>query len=387
MESSDLFKDKQILVIDDSMTIRDYMRAILGEQGIIVSVASTGQNGLEMLAQGKYDLIMLDLILPDVNGLEVLQRIRQGDDETTVVILTGSGDVKSAIAAVRSGADAYIEKQDVIASDDIAAFFYTLEQALKTRAGIIAQRRLQEIKADFYAMITHDLRNPASCISGAIQVLHAGDEPLTPAQAEIIDLIDRSTRKLLALVDDYLDFAKIEAGYLRLNLGDVDLRSVAESSAQLARLRAQSKHQILVLDLPPEPVPARADAERIEQVLDNLLSNAIKYTPKDGCITLQLRIEDGAAGAQAAGAQAVFRVSDTGYGISASQLPLLFTKYHRIPGETSRLIRGTGLGLMIVKQITEAHGGTVAVESEGVEGKGTTFTVSIPLKALEKRSL
>lgn len=371
MELSDLFNGKQILVIDDSAAIRNYMRAVLSRQGASVNVAGSGQEGLDTLSRGKYDLVLLDLLLPDTTGIEVLQHIRQKDDETTIVILTGTGGVKSAIAAVRSGADAYIEKQDVVTSGDIGAFFYTLEQALKYRAGLVAQKYLQEIKTDFYSMITHDLRNPATCIAAATQMLHTMAGSLAPEQVQLVELIERSTRKMLTLVNDYLDFAKIEAGYLQLNLGDVELRGVAEASTQLARLQAQARSQLLVLDLPPEPVPARADAERIEQVLDNLLSNAIKYTPPGGRITLQLRAENG---------RAVFRVSDTGHGIPAAQLPVLFTKYHRVPGETTRLTRGTGLGLLIVKEITEAHGGAVAVESEGVPGKGTTFTVSIPLE-------
>lgn len=371
MESNNLFSGKHILVVDDSVAIRNYMRAILSRQGAAVSVAGSGREGLDVLAQGQYDLVLLDLLLPDTTGIEVLQHIRQKDDETTVIILTGTGGVKSAIAAVRSGADAYIEKQDIPTSGEIGAFFYTLEQALQYRAGLVAQKHLQEIKTDFYSMITHDLRNPATCIAAATQLLYTADEPLGAEQAKIVDLIDRSAQKMLGLVNDYLDYAKIEAGYLQLNLGDVELRGVAEASAQLARLQAQSRSQTLVLDLPPEPLPARADAERLEQVLDNLLSNAIKYTPPGGRITLQLRAEGG---------RAVFRVSDTGPGISPAQLPALFTKYHRVSGETTRLTRGTGLGLLIVKEITEAHGGAVAVESEGVPGKGTTFSVSIPIE-------
>ena len=112
------------------------------------------------------------------------------------------------------------------------------------------------------------------------------------------------------------------------------------------------------------------------QILDNLLSNAVKYTPEGGHITVQLRVEDG---------QAVFRISDTGIGIPPAQLPALFTKYHRVPGEATVGIYGTGLGLLIVKEIAEAHGGTVRAESEGVRRKGATFIVSIPVETDVRR--
>jgi signal transduction histidine kinase len=370
-----MLKNKRILAIDDSAAIRSYLRAVLTPQCASVDVVTTGQEGLEMcIGDERYDLVLLDLILPDVNGIEVLDRIRQEDDETTVVILTGVGGVKSAITAVQRGADAYVEKRDIAVGSDLTEFFYVLEQALEHRAGLVAQRQLQEVKADFYSMVTHDLRSPASTILTAAELLIEGAVgSLTPEQTEIFDIIRQLAHKMLGLVGDYLDFAKIDAGYLRIKLNDVELRQVVEASTHLVRLQSQSKNQTLTLDLPPDPVPARADVERLLQVLDNLLSNAVKYTPEGGRITVQLRVEDG---------QAVFRVSDTGVGIPPAQLPALFTKYHRVPGEATRGIHGTGLGLLIVKEIIEAHGGAVRAESEGVPGKGATFIVSIPLEGV-----
>jgi len=368
-----MLKDRRILAIDDSAAIRSYLQAILTSQCAGLDVAATGREGLEMCTgDERYDLVLLDLLLPDMNGIEVLEHIRQEDDETTVVILTGVGGVKSAMAAVRSGADAYVEKQDMAVGSDLTGFFYTLEQAIGHRAGLVAQRQLQEVKIEFYSMVTHDLRNPVSGILTAVQVLLEGEVgPLTPDQTEVFRIIQQSASRMHRLVNDYLDFAKIDAGYLRLNLGDVELRKVVEASMHLIRLQSQSKNQTLVLDLPPDPVPARADVERLLQVLDNLLSNAVKYTPEGGRITVQLRVEDG---------QAVLRVSDTGMGISPAQLSALFSKYHRVPGEATLGIHGTGLGLLIVKEIVEAHGGTVFAESEGTWGKGTTFIVRILLE-------
>jgi len=307
-----MIKDKCILAVDDSAAIRSYLLTILTPQCASVDVAGTGREGLEMCTSDeRYDLILLDLILPDMNGIEVLERIRQEDDETTVVILTGTGGVKSAIAAVQRGADAYVEKQDIAVGSDLTEFFYVLEQALERRAGLVAQRQLWEVKADFYSMVTHDLRSPAGGILIATQILLEGTAgPFTPEQTELFGIIQRLTNKMLRLVTDYLDFARIDAGYLRLNLGHVELRDVVEASAHLVRLQSQSRNQTLTLDLPSDPVPAHADVERLLQVLDNLLSNAVKYTPEGGRITVQLRVEDG---------QAVFRVSDTGVGIPPAQ--------------------------------------------------------------------
>jgi len=130
-----VFQGKRVLAIDDSVAVRNYLRAILTRQGASVDVASTGQQGLEMCAPDRlYDLILIDLILPDVNGIEVLKSIRQRSDEPAIVILTGVGGVKSAIAAVEHGADGYIEKQEIAMGSDLTEFLHILEQALERRA-------------------------------------------------------------------------------------------------------------------------------------------------------------------------------------------------------------------------------------------------------------
>jgi signal transduction histidine kinase len=148
--------------------------------------------------------------------------------------------------------------------------------------------------------------------------------------------------------------------------------AVVEAAARQAGLKGQT----LYLDLPRHPVHARVDADRLGQVLDNLVSNAVKYSPEGGWITLSLAVEDGCA---------VFRVKDTGVGIDPEQFPRLFARYQRLPGEGTRGIRGTGLGLVIVKEIAEAHGGSVAAELAGAE-KGSTFTVRIPLQPPEEEA-
>lgn len=365
--------NKRVLIIDDSDVIRAYLRNILAPRSALVEGAATAMEGLDMCAAAQYDLILLDLVLPDLDGIQVLERIRQKDTTSAIVMVTAHGGIEPAIAALQRGADGYVQKQDISASRDHAEFLYALEQALTRRAGLVAKEQLEKVRADFYSMVTHDLRNPTGIILTALGMLMDSEaDPLTARQQQLLALANTAANKLIRLINDYLDFAKIDAGYLRLELGEVDLVKVADSSAQLAQIQAQAKHQTLTLDLPAAPLLAHADAERLKQVLDNLLSNAIKYTGAGGRISLRLREQDG---------QAVFCVSDTGMGIPPEQLGALFTKYHRVPGEATRGIRGTGLGLLIVKEIVQAHGGAVQVESEGIPGKGSTFTVTIPLQS------
>jgi signal transduction histidine kinase len=370
-----MLENKRVLTVDDSATIRVFLRNLLQARGASVEEAATGQEATALWDAGhEYDLVILDLLLPDSDGISLLRHLRQTNDESAVVMLTGAGGIKSAIAAVHEGADGYIEKHDLSVGGDATEFFYALEQALNRRAGLVAQRQLQQVRADFYSMVTHDLRNPTGVITlSAGMLLDEEAGPLTPDQRQYLMLIQSSANRLLSLINDYLDYAQIDAGYLRLEVAETDLCDVVRAAASLAELQARGHNQTFEMEIPAEPLIARADGERLKQVLDNLLSNAIKYTPEGGHIAIRLD-EDSKCG------QAVFRVSDTGCGIPRDQLPALFTKYHRIPGQATRGIHGTGLGLLIVKEIVEAHRGNIQVESEGVPGKGTTFTVRIPLR-------
>lgn len=368
-----MFADRRILIIDDADTIRSYLKNVLMRKGAVVEGAATGEDGLKKSRQGTFELILLDLILPDIDGIEVLKQIRDANETSTIVMITGHGGIRSAIAAVQLGADGYIQKHDITTTTrDHVEFLYALQQAMEHRAGIIAKQQLEQIRIKFYSMVTHDLRSPTSHILMATSMLADSPSPLTPAQLELVQFIDQSANKVLQLINDYLDFSQIDAGHLRLNLEEVILNDIVESSVQRNRLSAQARQQTLTVDLPATPISAEIDAERLGQVLDNLLSNAIKYTPTGGTISLRLHQEDG---------QAVFHIADTGIGISSEHLEELFTLYHRVHTERTNGIQGTGLGLVIVKEIIDAHNGSIRVESDGVPGKGTTFIFAIPLKA------
>lgn len=149
-----MFTNKRILIIDDSVTFLIYMRSLFLREDALVETATSGRSGLEKFESGPaYDMILLDLVLPDMNGIEVLEEIRKIDERIPIVMLTGKGDIKSALAAVRAGADGYSEKQDVEGNAKTEAFFLTLEQAIQYRAGVIAQKEMQE-KLQFMSM--HD---------------------------------------------------------------------------------------------------------------------------------------------------------------------------------------------------------------------------------------
>jgi signal transduction histidine kinase len=183
-----------------------------------------------------------------------------------------------------------------------------------------------------------------------------------------VEIASNAAEKLMHLINDYLDYAKIDAGYLHLDREATDLVAVARRAASSAVLQAGVKNLRLSVDVPAAGMVADADGAKLEQALENLLSNAVKYTDA-GTITLSLHADE---------ERARFTVADTGAGIHPKLIPSLFAKYHRLTGEATRAAPGTGLGLLIAKEIVEAHGGRITATSTGVNGEGTSFVIDIP---------
>jgi signal transduction histidine kinase len=360
---------KRILTVDDSGLVRSALKRIFAETNAKLEEAKNGTQAVERIAEiSKFDLILLDLEMPDLNGIQVLEQIRRASQDVVVVMLTSSEDIKKAITTIREGADGYFQKQDLPLEGDKSPFFDALEQARNYRAGIIARRQLEQLKIDFYSMITHDIRNPANVVELAIEQLLDEQSSFDTTQQKMLVLASEASKKMISLVTDYLDYAKIDAGYLKIETKNTDLCKLVQSSSDQAKVIASERHQTLNLEL-PETLNALVDETKLKQVVDNLISNAVKYTPEHGSIEIKLEQK---------GDFVRFAVKDSGQGISSDHLKMLFEKFSRLPGESHRS-KGTGLGLVIVKAIVEGHGGKVWAESKGV-GEGSTFQFEIPIK-------
>ncbi|HEX8634531.1 MAG TPA: ATP-binding protein [Pyrinomonadaceae bacterium] len=238
-------------------------------------------------------------------------------------------------------------------------------------------RELAEMREEFLALTTHDLRSPLTVISGVISFFTSGRlGELSPEQKNMVRMMERNTQNLIELVNDLLDAAKLESGSLQLELSDVDLSvlipEVCEPFVQLAR----EKSLTLTLERTPANLPpVRADRAKLRRVIVNLLSNALKFTPKGGRVSV--RVEQAPADGHLR-----IAVADTGVGIASDDLPLLFDKYEQARHRATRGEKGTGLGLYITRQLVELHGGTIQVESE--VGRGSTFSFTLPIAGLEE---
>ena len=239
-------------------------------------------------------------------------------------------------------------------------------EALENRVTTLAEQGNRS--RTVLATIAHELRNPLAPLVNAVQLLHAvGARDATSKEA--LKIIERQVHTLTRLVDDLLDVSRLDAGKAALRLDVLELKDVASAAVSSIRPQAQARQQELSVICIDGPVRVRGDATRLEQVLVNLLNNAVKYTPPGGRIWLRITTEGG---------DAVARVEDTGVGMSADILPRVFDVFTQEQSAQAMAPGGLGVGLSVVRELVELHGGTVQARSEGRD-KGSVFTVRLPL--------
>jgi signal transduction histidine kinase len=230
-----------------------------------------------------------------------------------------------------------------------------------------------KLKDEFVALISHDLRTPLTSIIGYVELsLEDVQPPLDDERRGYLQIVSRSSERLLRLVDDLLFVARLQAGRLILERSDLDLCTIAAQAAQEARPRAEAKHLELEF-VGGSPVMIEGDKGRLFQLLDNLISNAIKFTPEGGRVEVR---------AVPANGMAVLDVSDNGIGLGPDEAELVFDRFFRSSRVVAQQLPGTGLGLFIARAIVDAHAGTIAASTR--EGGGTTFHVELPTRVVSQ---
>jgi PAS domain S-box-containing protein len=228
-------------------------------------------------------------------------------------------------------------------------------------------RDLNRRKDEFLATLAHELRNPLAPIRNGLTYLRLDRD--APDAERMLDMMDRQLRHLVRIVDDLLDVSRVTNDKINLRRERLDLRDVIGTAVETVRGPMASANQTLALNLPPTPVPTDGDETRLVQMVANLLANASKYTRPGGRITLDLEVDGG---------DARVRVTDTGIGIPPERLASVFEMFTQLDTALDRSPGGLGIGLALVKKLTEMHGGRVWAESDG-PGSGATFTIALPL--------
>jgi signal transduction histidine kinase len=239
-----------------------------------------------------------------------------------------------------------------------------------------AEERLKEtmeLKSQFILTVSHELRTPLTCIKEAVEVVLEGAAgQINDRQRHFLDIVKRNIERLAMLINDVLDFQRLESGRSKIDISENDIREVVKSVDETMAPAARQKGLNFAVELDGKLPKTWFDSGKIIQVLTNLISNSIKFTPQGGSVTVSILRQ---------GDELLMRVRDTGLGIPKEDLPKIFERFYRVP-RPGKEIKGTGLGLSIVRKIVDLHHGRIEVESE--VDKGTTFTIYLPLDARRK---
>lgn len=364
MIASNAQKDK-ILVVDDSPDNVFLIRTILEEEGYIVDTAENGITALAKVKESSFDLVLLDLMMPGMDGYEVTRRIRENKELRFMpILLITAHDSPNVAQGLDLGADDFIRKPVTV--DELLARVRSL---LRLKHSIDERDEIARQREDFVSRLTHDLRTPLVAAERMLELLLMGAlGELSPQMNEIITIMGRSNTNLLAMVNTLLEVYRFEAGRKTLAFQPVNVRQLLQEVAGELNPLAEPKGLAINLQIPEQPNSCVMNADRLElhRLFTNLVGNAIKFSDK-GTVTIRLTppTTDG---------KLKIEIADTGVGIPPEEQVTLFERFRQGSHKRS----GSGLGLYLSRRIVEAHQGTIEVNSE--VGKGSTFIMYLPVK-------
>jgi CheY-like chemotaxis protein/nitrogen-specific signal transduction histidine kinase/HPt (histidine-containing phosphotransfer) domain-containing protein len=373
----------KILLIDDDPEVEGIVSACLKNDPVQIVRAADGLSGMSLARSRPFDLVLLDIGLPDFNGFEILQQLRAMESlqRVPIMILTAWDGLSDKVRGFELGSADYITKpfepaelQARVRSalrikrlqDDLTEAIEELEKARRQAESAT------QTKSEYLANMSHEIRTPMNGVIAMTSLLL--NTPLTSEQHDIVNTIRVSGETLLTLINDILDLSKIEAGKLELEIRPFELRRCLEETIDLFAGKAGEKHLDLLCQIEDNtPSVLLGDVTRVRQVVANLVSNAVKFTAKGEVVVLVSAKTQGPAVTDCW--EFHFTVRDTGIGIPPDKIGRLFQSFSQVDASTTRQYGGTGLGLAISKSLVEMMGGTISVSSN--PGLGTTFEFTI----------
>ncbi len=384
MDERSLTAPASILVVDDDPIVRSLMRATLAHDGFEVIEAEDGVEGCRLYQEHRPDLLLVDVIMPRMDGYQLCRELR-GDPQSAyvpIVVATSLDDLPSIARAYDAGATDFIPKPInwLVLNHRVRYILRAsraFEELRRNQERLIAAKEAAEAanraKSEFLANMSHELRTPLNAIigfSGMMSDRMFG--PLSERYLDYANIIGSSGKHLLAIITDILDLAQADADKLVLAEERVDLGEVVELGSSIVQDMARRAR----IDFRSEieaPLPAMiGDPAKLTQILVNLLSNAIKFTAPGGKVRLKVE--------RPAHRGITLRVEDTGIGMAADQIPIALAPFGQIESNLTRKHDGVGLGLPLTKRLVELHGGTIEIDSE--PGKGTVVSAHLPEERL-----
>jgi signal transduction histidine kinase len=367
----------RVLVVDDDPILREFAVSHLSSPSIEVSVAQDGLVALELLRKADFDVALVDLDMPNMNGFELMEAM--GRDPRLigipVVVITGRDDMEAIDLAFAAGATSFVVKPINwrLITHQLAYVLRNSRSEAAIRQARAAAESASRAKSVFLANMSHEIRTPLNGVIGLAGAL--GRTALTDEQFEMVSLIRQSGQTLERFLTDILDVSKIEAGKLSLQVDTFDLNEAIEAAVHLMQTAATEKFLKFSLTFGPNARGLfKGDVVRIRQIVSNLASNAVKFT-KEGGVTVQIEVTEPENDGEPA--TLIIKVADTGIGFDKEARARLFNRFEQADGSITRQFGGTGLGLSICKALTEMMEGTISVVS--IPNQGSTFLVKLPL--------
>ncbi len=370
----------KFLLVDDLEENLVALEALLSRDGLDLDMARSGEDALELMLANEYALALLDVQMPGMDGFELAEIMRANERSRHIPIIfvtAGSGDAVRRFRGYEAGAVDFIQKP--IEADVLRSKANVFLDLYLQRQQIVAQRDELEAlttalqaadqqKNRFLAVLAHELRNPLAVLAAGINILERKTDP------DVIDTIRKSMRQHLGymtrLVDDLLDINRIEHGKISLRRERVLLSDILPSALEVAAPAIEVGNHALAVELPQQAILLDVDPARFIQIVGNVVSNAARYTPKGGRIDVSVnRIANNAS----------IVVSDNGVGIPRDQQSRIFEMFEQSDAGMGVVGDGLGIGLALVKQLVELHGGTIHLVSS-VPGEGSTFEIQLPIR-------
>lgn len=360
-------KKTTILVIDDEESMRDSCVQILSKGGYRAETAKDGSEGLEKIKNLKPDLNLIDLKMPGISGMEVLEKAQEIDPNIINVVITGYATVESAVEAMKKEAYDFLPKP-----------FIPEQLRIIIRRGLEKRKLTQEtetlrhekklMEENFITMVSHQLRSPLVAIVQYFEIILGGMVgDLKEEQKKMIQKAKQRAEALLKLINDWLEIARMDEQKIVQKREPLSLKELISNIIEFYQPLAEESQISLEVSSPSINNQVLGDKDTLEQVFSNLINNAIKYNKTKGQVQVSFEDTDG---------YIATHVKDTGEGISKEHIPLLFEQFYRVSRSEDEKSKGSGLGLAIAKKIVDLHGGSIDVSSE--VGKGSDFIVYLP---------
>lgn len=369
----------KFLLVDDLEENLLALKALLKRDGLDFHTARSGEEALELMLAHDYALALLDVQMPGMDGFELAEFMRANERSRHIPIIfvtAGTSDASRRFRGYEAGAVDFIQKPieaDVLKSKaNVFLDLYDQKRQIAAQRDELAVltnalQTADQQKNRFLAVLGHELRNPIMVLSSGLNILERGNSRVGPEQVHAE--MKQNIRHVTRLIDDLLDITRIEQGKISLKRENVHLEEVMNFALGMVRPTIDAADHTLHVDISPGPITLNADPARLTQIFSNLVGNAARYTPQGGEIRVVVRTE---------GSSAVIEISDNGIGIAPDAQGRIFEIFEQVNTDGNVVKDGLGIGLALVKQLVELHGGQIILQRSAPD-EGSCFEVRLPL--------